>query len=295
MLDFKAVKFNDKNEIEPFLQSSPYQICNFSFVNLIIWGDIFSPMYVIDNEMIVFLSQIEGQKYFNFPIGKGNVEPVLEKMMQYAKEQNIDFQMINITEEMKSTLETIFPSRFIFDYSDDYSDYLYKMEDLCYLKGKKYQPKRNHINNFKKNYNYSYNQLTINDIEECLEMHEVWQSEHCSRINYMLEKEFCATRKALLNLNALELKGGVLRIDNQVVAFTLGYKLNSNTFDVCIEKALSQYNGAYQVINQMFVSQQLTDFEYINREEDLGNEGLRKAKQSYYPYKMLKKYIAKLK
>jgi hypothetical protein len=164
------------------------------------------------------------------------------------------------------------------------------MQDLLLLQGKKYQPKRNHINKFKKLYNYQYNNMTQEDIPECIEMHKQWVLTHCKRGSTGFDNETCATSKALQLFSKLELKGGVLRVDGKVVAFTIGSAINHSTFDVCIEKALPCYDGAYSMINQQFVEHQLTAYQYINREEDAGEEGLRKAKLSYHPVKLIDKY-----
>jgi hypothetical protein len=132
------------------------------------------------------------------------------------------------------------------------------------------------------------------DIPACLEMHRQWSILHCQKENTTLESESCATRKALQLFNQLELKGGVLRVDGKVIAFTLGQAINPTTFDICIEKALSDYEGAYPMINQQFLKHQLSNYIYVNREEDLGEEGLRKAKLSYHPLKLVSKYNATL-
>jgi len=287
---FKLIKLEDRPILHPIVSQIPYQLCNYTFANMIIWGSTYSPAYAIIDGMLVIISQPEGKQYFNFPLGNGYAKIVIDKLIQYAKDKNIPFKMINITDEMKLFLEENYPNKFNYSFSPDYSDYLYNTQDLLLLQGKKYQSKRNHINKFKKLYDYQYNNMTQDDIPECVEMHKQWALKHCKEGNVGLENETCATMKALQLFNKLELKGGVLRVDGKVAAFTLGQAINNFTFDVCVEKALSEYEGAYSFINQQFIEHQLTAYSYINREEDLGEEGLRKAKLSYYPIRLIHKY-----
>jgi len=289
-ISFKLIKLEDRPILHPIVSQIPYQLCNYTFANMIIWGSTYSPAYAIIDGMLVIISQPKEKQYFNFPLGNGNTKQVIDKLMQYAREKEISFKMINITEEMKTFLEKYYPDKFSYSLSVDYSDYLYDTQDLLLLQGKKYQSKRNHINKFKKLYNYQYNNMTQEDIPECKEMHKQWVLTHCKEGNIGLENETCATMKALQLFDKLGLKGGVLRVDGKVVAFTLGQAINDSTFDVCVEKALSEYEGAYSFINQQFVKHQLSAYPYINREEDVGEEGLRKAKFSYYPIKLIHKY-----
>jgi hypothetical protein len=294
-ISFKFIKLEDRPILNPIVSQIPYQLCNYTFANMIIWSSTYSPVYTIIDGMLVIISQSEGKQYFNFPLGNGDAKQVISKLLQYTKEKEIPFKMINITEEMKVFLEENYPDKFSYLFSPDYSDYLYNMSDLLLLQGKKYQSKRNHINKFKKLYDYQYNSMTQQDIPECMEMHKQWALKHCKDGNTGLENEICATIKALQLFNKLELKGGVLRVDRKVVAFTLGQAINNSTFDVCVEKALSEYEGAYSFINQQFVEHQLSAYHYVNREEDVGEEGLRKAKLSYNPVKLIHKYSIQLK
>ena len=290
---FKLIKLEDKDIIQAIVSQIPYQLCNYTFTNMIIWGSTYSPAYSIIDGMLVILSQPKGKQYFNFPLGDGDAKQVIDKLIQYAKEKGIPFKMANITDEMKIFLEENYPNKFTFLLSENYSDYLYNTQDLLHLQGKKYQPKRNHIHKFEKLYDYQYNNMTQQDVPECVEMHKEWALQHCKKGNTGLEDETCATAKALQLFDRLDLKGGVLRVDGKVVAFTLGQAINDSTFDICIEKALSEYDGAYPMINQQFLEHQVSAYPYVNREEDMGEDGLRKAKLSYHPVRMVDKYSAK--
>jgi len=191
-------------------------------------------------------------------------------------------------------MEEHYPDKFSFSFLRDYSDYLYNTQDLIFLQGKKYQSKRNHINKFKKMYNYQYINMNQDDIPECIDMHRQWAALHCEKGNTQLNGDSCATLKALQLFNKLDFKGGVLRVDGKIAAFTLGQAINNSTFDICVEKALPDYEGAYSMINQQFLKHQASAYTYVNREDDVGEEGLRKAKLSYHPAQLINKYRAVL-
>jgi hypothetical protein len=294
MFQFQNLTVKDRSVVQPLLQQSLHPLCNFSFANQIIWEESFHSKFAIVGDMLILHFQLNEEPYFHFPIGRGNTKQMLEKMMEYAQSRKIKFCLMPLTEEMKSFLEENFPKRFTFTASRDYSDYLYQTKDLIELKGKQYQSKRNHINKFKKMYNYVYATITQQDIVDCLETHEQWiEEQNCSGENCPFEQETCAVKIALNNFEAIGMTGGLIRVEGKVAAFTLGQAINNTTFDICVEKALSQYEGAYSIINQQFLEHHVADFPFVNREEDLGIEGLRKAKLSYHPHQLLVKYRAR--
>ena len=294
MLEFKDITISDRSVVQPFLQQSPHRLCNFSFANQVIWQESFHSKFTIEDEMLILHFQLNGEPYFNFPIGRGDAKQTLEKMMKYAKMQKIKFCLSPLTEEMKAFLETNYLNLFSFATSRNYYDYLYQTKDLIALQGRHYQPKRNHINRFKKLYNYTYMPIIQQDISDCLQTHEQWIAEQNCKEDCPFEQETCAVKIALNNFEAIGMTGGLIRVDGKVAAFTLGQAINDTTFDICIEKALSQYEGAYSAINQLFLENHVANFPFVNREEDLGIEGLRKAKLSYHPHQLLVKYRAVL-
>ena len=289
---FKPVTLSDKNNIESFILQSPYQICNFSFANLIIWGPLFLPQYAVIDNCLVLKSHLQ-QTFYNFPIGNGDKKAIINHLIAEPKHEGKPFVMRNITESMKSELETWFPDSFRFSANRDFADYLYLREDLVTLSGKKYQPKRNHIHQFEHLYQYEYKRIEPEDIEECLAMHTLWVENNMGKDNNIsLQEETMAVHTAFEHFENLGMQGGLLKIDNEIVAFTLGCPINQDTFDVNIEKAKKDVHGAYTMINKLFVEHELSNYKYINREDDLGESGLRQAKLSYHPYAILEKYTA---
>ena len=169
-------------------------------------------------------------------------------------------------------------------------DYVYESEKLATLSGKKLHGKRNHINKFKQvNEDWSYEKITKENIEECFQMALQWRIENGCEADEEKNAEMCVTLNSLRLYEELELTGGLLRVNGKVVAFTLGEEVSDDTFVVHIEKAFAEIQGAYPMINQQFVEHECMKYKYINREEDTGAEGLRKAKLSYRPVFLVEK------
>jgi len=170
------------------------------------------------------------------------------------------------------------------------SDYVYLVEDLMELKGRRYHRKRNHIKQFRDKYSYRYIPLIPERVPQCLQLEEEWcDLRHCEA-SPGLYNESVAVKEAFTHFEDLGVKGGAILIDEKVEAFTLGEPLNSETVVIHIEKANPAYDGLYPAINQAFLEQEWSGYTYVNREQDLGEEGLRKAKESYFPHHMVNKY-----
>ncbi|MDR2585019.1 MAG: phosphatidylglycerol lysyltransferase domain-containing protein, partial [Prevotellaceae bacterium] len=170
-------------------------------------------------------------------------------------------------------------------------DYIYKVDDLSTLQGKRYQSKRNHIARFTELPDWRYEPIGGANITECIEMNSAWCHLMGCTENKSLHMETCAAEMGLQNFDALGLDGALLRLSGKVVAYTLGEPINSDTFIVHVEKAFPDIRGAYPTINREFMRNLGTGFVYVNREDDVGDEGLRRAKESYHPVFMEEKYL----
>ena len=189
-----------------------------------------------------------------------------------------------VTQEQFERLEQLYPGKFQIEYNRDYADYIYLSEKLRTLSGKKLHSKRNHLNKFKSEHeNWQFEYITETNSQECIEMAKKWGTLNGGEEDEDKQNELCVTINAIKNMDRLGLKGGLIRLDGEVIAFSLGEELCEDTFVVHIEKAYPHIQGAYPIINQQFVEHIAADYEFINREEDTGAEGLRKAKLSYYP------------
>lgn len=289
MQELKEITLEDKSWIQEILNKCYYMSCEYSFGNHFIWKKSYNVKIANINGFYVAASQDENGLSFLYPAGEGDIKPVIEELMEYSKSKGYKFHMHSLPEEKKDELLNLFPGKFKIEENRDLADYIYKSEDLINLKGKKFHGKRNHIARFKEN-NWSFEPITENNIAECLEMNKKWCVINNCESDESKTEEFCAVTRSLKYFKELNFFGGLLRVDGKVVAFTIAERLNSNTAVVHIEKAFSDIQGAYPMINREFVANMASEYEFINREEDLGVEGLRKAKLSYRPAILLKKY-----
>ena len=269
MISFKDIELKDKELITSYTQQSPRRNCDLSFSNLCSWRFLYDTQFAVQDGFLVLKFWAGEKLVYMMPVGSGD-------MIEDANQEGERFCMLGVCAGMRADLEAIMPDKFHFEADRDYADYLYLRTDLATLAGKKFQAKRNHLNKFRRTYtNYEYVPLTSDRIQECLD----------------LEAEWCKVN----NFDALGLTGGILHVDGKIVAFTFGMPINQDTFGVHVEKADTTIDGAYTMINYEFANHIPEQYTYINREEDLGIEGLRKAKLSYQPVIILEKYMACLK
>lgn len=219
---------------------------------------------------------------------------VLDFLIEDTKERGVPFVLYHVTPEHYEQIDTWYPGRFVLELNRDIADYVYESEKLATLAGKKLHAKRNHINKFKATHeNWSYETMSEGNLEECFQMALKWRNENGCEEDEEKNAEMCVTLNALRLFKELELIGGILRINGEIVAFAIGEELSEDTFVVHIEKAFADIQGAYPMINQQFVEHECMKYKYINREEDTGAEGLRKAKLSYRPTFLQEKGIVK--
>jgi len=288
-LELRKPSIEDKKRLEKYYEDVPYMNCELTFANFYLWHEHYNTSYVEMDGFLIFISEHDGCRYAAMPIGKGDKKAVIERLAKEFKADGYDLRFNCITKEMFEEIEEMFPGMFEIEYERDYADYVYSVEKLAYLKGKKLHGKRNHIANFKKNNDWSYESITDENTEECVEMACRWRCMNGCDGDPEKHAELCVTLNALRERKALGLTGGLIRANGKVVAFTLGEKAGGNAFNIHIEKAYADIQGAYPMINQQFVENELMDYAYVNREEDVGSEGLRKAKLSYYPEILLEK------
>ena len=260
--------------------------------NVYLWSRHYKVKFAVIEDALVFRDEGDGFA-FSYPAGKDEaVKKALEALMEYCRERKCPFRLYNVTEEHFAQLCGWFPDRFQIRYDRDAADYVYETEKLATLAGKKLHGKRNHINKFKALYpDWSYESLNDDNVEECFQMALKWRNQNGCDDDAEKNAEMCVTLNSLRLYKELGLRGGVLKIGEKIAAFSVGEPLCSDTFVVHIEKAFPDIEGAYPMINQQFVLHECMDYTYVNREEDTGAEGLRKAKLSYRPVFMVEKGI----
>ena len=291
MLNFKKIELSDRSWIDERLKQSDFKSCDYSFVNNFIWSEPNGIEFAKFNDFYCLKNSVS----YTYPAGSGDVKPVIEALIADAAERGEKFVLRGMVKEKAELLETLFPEKFDISAPRAESDYIYLAEKLTTLSGRKLHGKRNHIARFKDNFDWVYEDITPDNIKDCIAMSREWCELYREDKDDSLTDELCAVNKAFKYYFELGLKGGLIRADSKVVAFTIGEPLSSDTFVVHIEKAFSHIQGAYPIINQQFAEHNCSDFTYVNREEDMGEEGLRKAKLSYYPEIILDKYTAVLK
>lgn len=289
---FKKAEIEDRDVISHYLDHHTSRSCERTFANVFLWSRQYPVSWAVIEDTLVFKSEDEEHVSFAFPAGSDeNVKKVLEQMEEYSHAKGFPFSMYCVTPDNFEKLESWYPGRFQIDYIRDDADYVYETEKLATLSGKKLHSKRNHVNKFKTVYEgrWAYEALGGENVEECFQMALRWRRDNGCNDDEEKNAEMCVTLNALRLFEELGLTGGILRVDGEIVAFTIGEPVCHDTFVVHIEKAYAEIPGAYNMINQQFVEHECMDYKYVNREEDTGAEGLRKAKLSYRPAFLVEK------
>ncbi|MGN0596199.1 MAG: DUF2156 domain-containing protein [Ruminiclostridium sp.] len=286
MLELKRIEMSDKDWIKELLSYSDFRGCEYTFGNNFTWRNAFDVKVARFKDFYI----VESNGDFFFPAGRGNVAEVVEELKAYCRSQNRSLCFSSMNKATMEMLSEMYGDIITVDTNRDYYDYIYSAEALSTLGGKKLHAKRNHINRFKEN-NWSYEEITAQNIDECKALNEKWCEENICVNDLEKSEESCVVRCGLKHFFELGYVGGLLRANGEIQAFTFGEPVNSDTFVVHVEKALTTYQGAYPMINYQFVNHACKGYKYINREEDMGAENLRKAKLSYYPLFMEEKFI----
>lgn len=296
MIDFKPIKIEEKDLYLQYLLDGSERSCEYSFVNLYLWGR--QNAAILHNHIVLF-SQFNRKSVYPYPVGNADKKPVLDAIIADAKERGIPCRITSLSAEARETLETLYPGMFHFHCDRDGFDYVYAIDDLADLPGKKYQKKRNHCNRFKSDYpNYHVEPLTDANLYKVREMLDAWyrnKLQENPETDFLMEQ--IALNKAFKAYHALNLDGLVLFDNEKVLGFTIGSRLSHDTFDIHFEKAWGDVNGAYAIINYEFsryLREKYSDIHFLNREDDMGIEGLRIAKERYFPHHMVEKCWAHL-
>lgn len=293
---FKNFELKDKKLIESYTKPWNIGCSDLSFANLFIWGADGKMQYVIDDDVLYIKLNFKSFPEFFWPPipkkgSKHDYRELVCRAFEYLENKNIVPVIRNIWEPFKEIIEKSCPELDI-EPAEIAWDYVYSREKLATLKGKKLHGKRNHINKFmQENPDWEYKKLVPSMYEDCIAVYDGWKES-----KNLSEDEFANERRsvvlALTNMEELGLTGGAILLDGKIKAFTVGERLNDDMQLIHIEKADSEINGLFPMINQQYVLHECADVQYINREEDMGVEGMRKAKRSYYPDFMVKKYFA---
>lgn len=293
MLNFQPFHPEDAAWLRPYLSRTPNLSCEYSPGCLIMWGN--AQIAPCGDFYVPMVNYGDGPLYL-CPIGGTNFESILPILIEDSRERGIPFRMTGITEPVRARLAET--TRFSFACNRNYADYVYSIEALSTLSGRKLQAKRNHINNLVKRYpDWVCEPITSDNLEECQDMVTLWYEEHLEAggtpNSYRGEQR--ALSIAFSNYEAMGFDGLLLRLDGRVAAFSMGQRINQTSYDVNFEKAFASIQGAYALINREFsrmIHETYPDIEFLDREDDMGLDTLRKAKLSYHPAIVLDKYTA---
>ncbi len=296
IIDFKPFTPKDKSLYEKYLFSESKRGCEFSFANLCLWG---RQSFTEILGHIVMFSQFDRRTVYPYPLGAGDKKPVLDAIIADSRARGIPCRITGLVGNAAETLAALYPDKFRFHCDRGSYDYVYDINDLAELKGKKYHGKKNHLNRFIENHEgYIAEPISDQNLSLVRKMAENWyisKKNENSDDDYHMEK--AAIERALKGYTELGLEGILITHNGEALAFTMGSRLSKDTFDVHFEKARSDVNGAYTVVNYEFaryIREKYPDVKYLDREEDMGLEGLRRAKESYKPHHMVEKCWAHL-
>ncbi|MGB8656590.1 MAG: phosphatidylglycerol lysyltransferase domain-containing protein [Candidatus Zixiibacteriota bacterium] len=290
---FKPIALEDRDFIQDIFDQYQPQTSELTFTNFFIWRLHYGIRWSTYGDWLFFLCDTDNDGSFAFqPIGPPPRLEVVGMLLQWLVENGKDPRIERADQRLVSEIQQA--GNLLIEPNRDHFDYVYRTEDLIHLTGNKYHSKRNHISQFLRTNSFTYASLTDYLVKGCLELSETWcELRRCEEDLNLLE-EWEAVRQALSYFRSLKLEGGVILIGNKVEAFALGELLNQRTAVVHIEKANPEIPGLYALINQQFCEKSWQSIPYVNREEDLGEPGLRKAKLSYHPDHMAEKFRIRL-
>lgn len=295
-MDFNSIQLEDQKAYLACFEKCPQKSSDYSFTNLYGWSEEYGLSWSFTGGLF-WIKQTYPREVLWAPVGPWEKVDWYLLFESYFK-MNIEF--FRVPEKLTNIWNGQFNNRMNIDEDRGAWDYLYSAESLSELKGNRYHKKKNLVNQFKKKYDFSYRPFEKSLVDGALDMQENWCTWRDCESSEILAAENRVIGKILKNWNRLNgLVGGALFVDSQMVAYTIGEKMGDGTLLIHFEKGNQEYKGVYQAMNQMFVENLISDdayrsIEMVNREQDLDNEGLRKAKLSYHPVEFLKKYTVKI-
>lgn len=301
MLDFKPVTLADREWIYPIIYSAGIRNADYSFTNIFAWGESFQAKQAVIDGCLIICTNVENACYYSYPVGAETDEQlvkVISSLIDHCTELGEEFILHSIPAEKTEMLEALFPGKFATEPVRDLFDYLYSAEKLSSLAGKKLHSKRNFINRFTAEHEWHSVEMTTENSSLWADMVGEWIAGRDEESYESAFDEARAMRIAMSYFTELKLDGLYLYIGDRPCAFAVGERICEDTYIVHFEKADASIAGTYPMINREFVrmiKEKYPEVEYINREDDMGLENLRKAKLSYYPDLMVEKYMAVIK
>ena len=290
MLQFKKIDLEDQKLLAQKLEELNCKLLNYNFVVMFIYRNIVHFEYALSGDFLIIKAVIDGKDHFLFPVGDGDISIALNEIKEYAFSGNNMCHFFQFCENNAPIMlewadSVIREKHFHYKFYDVRGDfeYIYLTKNLINLEGYEYKPKRNHINNFLKNRQWSEEIINEHNLDEVIAFSKEWDEKKKILPKSRLNLENIALKETLDHYTELGIKGLLIRVEGKVVAFSVGCPLCDDTFLVLFEKADWDINGSYAIINREFAKNIASEYNYLNRAEDLGEAGLRKAKLSYNP------------
>lgn len=293
--EMRAIELADQKLLTGLFRELHPEQSELTFTNLFIWRNAHELRLTrVDDAAAIFSWRADPEDSFVFPpLGKSATAETVRRCLEHLASSGHETVMARVTEQDLERL-AISESDFAIEPDRDNWDYVYSVKDLIELTGNRYHKKRNHIEQFTRQYEFSYRPLNSELVPACQELQDRWCDEkHCDLVS-TLRAEGRAVKETLEHFEELGARGGCIEIEGSIEAFALGELLNLETVVIHLEKANAAFHGLYQVINQQFLEHQWSTAEYVNREQDMGVSGLRHSKQSYQPHHMVEKYTVRL-
>ena len=300
-MNFKNIEAADRSLFIRYLDGEKRRLCEYCFTDLYMWKDLYNTEWCLENDILYIRQSLdkEGKFFYYYP-----PLPTKSKLVYGVKNIIIDsviegyeFSIGGVNLEVLADIGRYYKGAFHAEINRDYADYIYLASDLINLSGRKFHKKKNLINKFKKEYDgrWSYKNIELSDIDLLRKFNKKWIKANVDKDINELKGEEIAINRAFDEYNTLKLDGGMILLDGEIIAYSFGTKIRDDMYVIQVEKALSHIPGSYQMINNEYAKAYCSDIKYINREDDVGIEGLRRAKMSYNPVRIEDFYEIKLK
>jgi uncharacterized protein len=288
-MTFKPLELGDRAVFRAFLTEDPPQVSELTFTNLFMWRGRNRPIWKEEHGCLIIIMQPQDSQPYGFqPVGSGDKQAAVELLLDELTGRSPEASLCRVDERFVA--RHVDTDRYDVIEDRDNNDYVYLARELIELPGNRFHKKRNHVNKFIKSYAFEYRPLDQDLVECFLRLQEDWcELKNCEEDQDLFDEDR-AVYEALIHMEELDFRGGAILIDSRVEAFSLGEHLNPDTVVIHIEKANPRIPGLYAAINQRFCQEAWMEATYINREQDLGVAGLRKAKESYHPHRMIRKF-----
>lgn len=296
MPEFLPITLEHSALYDALIRSADSRSADYNFNNLYMWSNTYGITAAVVEGCLVARFDIGGETVFSYPVGGGDVKAAVLSILEHCRRMGIPGRIGCLTKAMSEELCAMFPNEFELIRERAQDDYLYTVDKLANLAGKKMHSKRNYINRFISEHpDWCFEAITLDNMDDCRRMDDEWLELNSAERHANYDDEARALDLMFTHYERMGLEGGLLRLDGKVIAFTVGEQLASDTWNTHFEKAFSHIPGAYAMINReyaRYIAREHPEIVYINREDDMGLENLRKAKESYYPDLMVEKFTA---